>query len=922
MNNNDTYFNCVIDNSCSLKIGYMKDDIGKIIFITISLLGALLNLIFIIYNLLKRNKFKNRKASMRKIFLIFPLTDFLTAIYWLISFLYLYGLQDIANKNRLCSLAAVFYIELITFQFTLMNCLLIHFRKVNTNPIEGILKPNKNFIKYIIICILIGAIVNGFSELLGIIGRSPMNTCFINTKFSGESYFGYIFIIPVICIIIAIIQLVHDLFFVKMFNSDKGIRRIHRKNSLYVFVFCLLHIPFIIVMIISLIYKRNNYYIENDYSGNVFLYHFVKTTTILTCSIPLIMNILRQLQGLTRFECINDCLRKKRKSKFLHSSKTIKSFRKMTLTSSDPSMTSDPFEWLEEHVMEYFMRDILIGVTMSLKESKKYDVFSNEYMSVKPEDFKESIKYGVNLKDRDKYKFEDETIENTEYLDVEVIDYAPKVFAYLRKLEKIDIDKMIESFLPKNNKQGIKESQGKSGSFFISTDNNKYMIKTLKSDELELLKHVFLKEYVHHIEKNPDSLLCRLYGMYNIIFGQGDEILIIVMRNVIGDFKDNTIVKFDLKGSTYKRKANFDMNNNNNVLKDLDFNEFEKNIMLSLSSIERLREATKKDSLFLCKSGLMDYSLFLVKLTLSKDEAIDTFGEQIAEKQSDDFIQIISPNNKSKKNKKRVSYTGEGKNIDIEHYKQYLFPSLTQGTAYIISIIDYFQIFNFFKYMESSIKTGIFNKKNKMNAISCVDPKTYSERFIRYINNLTDFKTLLSDEIKEEKNEENSSDLDSEDDSEDDSFFKKQIDTGDFIGAKGEIFTTQTGEKTLRVEEYKFKCNTQVEKNNLINAITKAKNESKEVKDVIQFPKIEIKERKKVIKDLKSYNKVNDTNIEDNIFEFLKTGKFFKIDKKKMEKAIKNNIERKQSFKGINSGGDIQQKKSIKLKIKKLFKGK
>ena len=125
-----------------------------------------------------------------------------------------------------------------------------------------------------------------------------------------------------------------------------------------------------------------------------------------------------------------------------------------------------------------------------------------------------------------------------------------------------------------------------------------------------------------------------------------------------------------------------------------------------------------------------------------------------------------------------------------------------------------------------------------------------------------------------------------------------------------------------RVEEYKFKCNTQVEKNNLINAITKAKNESKEVKDVIQFPKIEIKERKKVIKDLKSYNKVNDTNIEDNIFEFLKTGQFFKIDKKKMEKAIKNNIERKQSFKGINSGGDIQQKKSIKLKIKKLFKGK
>ena len=35
-------------------------------------------------------------------------------------------------------------------------------------------------------------------------------------------------------------------------------------------------------------------------------------------------------------------------------------------------------------------------------------------------------------------------------------------------------------------------------------------------------------------------------------------------------------------------------------------------------------------------------------------------------------------------------------------------------------------------------------------------------------------------------------------------FFKRLIDTGDFIGAKGEIFTTQTGEKTLRVEDFTF----------------------------------------------------------------------------------------------------------------------
>ncbi len=35
-------------------------------------------------------------------------------------------------------------------------------------------------------------------------------------------------------------------------------------------------------------------------------------------------------------------------------------------------------------------------------------------------------------------------------------------------------------------------------------------------------------------------------------------------------------------------------------------------------------------------------------------------------------------------------------------------------------------------------------------------------------------------------------------------FFKKQIDSGDFIGVKGEMFTTQTGEKTLRVKNFTF----------------------------------------------------------------------------------------------------------------------
>ena len=35
-------------------------------------------------------------------------------------------------------------------------------------------------------------------------------------------------------------------------------------------------------------------------------------------------------------------------------------------------------------------------------------------------------------------------------------------------------------------------------------------------------------------------------------------------------------------------------------------------------------------------------------------------------------------------------------------------------------------------------------------------------------------------------------------------FFKDNIDLGDFIGASGEVFTTHTGEKTIRVDSFQF----------------------------------------------------------------------------------------------------------------------
>ena len=98
--------------------------------------------------------------------------------------------------------------------------------------------------------------------------------------------------------------------------------------------------------------------------------------------------------------------------------------------------------------------------------------------------------------------------------------------------------------------------------------------------------------------------------MYTIKVQKG-EILVIVMRNVIGEFKDNIIAKYDLKGSSAKRITNFDMDRiTDSTMKDLNFKKYEKGIMIMQDDIERFRNLIEEDSKFLSRMELMDYSLF------------------------------------------------------------------------------------------------------------------------------------------------------------------------------------------------------------------------------------------------------------------------------------------------------------------------
>jgi hypothetical protein len=217
--------------------------------------------------------------------------------------------------------------------------------------------------------------------------------------------------------------------------------------------------------------------------------------------------------------------------------------------------------------------------------------------------------------------------------------------------------------------------------------------------------------------------------------------------------------------------------------------------MISQENVDQIRNIISLDSKFLSDSGLMDYSLFLIKITLNKEEAADIFGKNIKQDQDNALKKLFSgkiisndinkdennisnndnDNDNNKNNNEIIEEeedvsilkiddnkeNGIGIKHDIKYYKQYLYPSLNEGVGYIISIIDYFQYFNFYKVIEAGIiskfKTGLNKALN--NTISCVDPKTYSERFINYVNQLTDISQIIEgspvplQEIQEEKNE-------------------------------------------------------------------------------------------------------------------------------------------------------------------------
>jgi hypothetical protein len=360
----------------------------------------------------------------------------------------------------------------------------------------------------------------------------------------------------------------------------------------------------------------------------------------------------------------------------------------------------------------------------------------------------------------------DTMVNSRENFEILCVEYAPKIFSYLRQLDKVPEDMIITSMLPMNNKSGIKETEGKGGSFFINSDDYEFVMKTITEAEFKIMVKLLQNKMVDYFRTNNNSLICRIYGVYKISIQTGiiknDEIYFILMKNVIGSFYDNLLCKYDLKGSRLNRKVQSE-NVDKDVLKDINFNEVEEIFLLNKDDAKKLLDIVEKDSNFLCSSGIMDYSLLVAKISLNNYEINSLFGKNHRKKTEAQYLQMIG------KDRETISYTNtirESKEINnnkeeekedeitndendkirfkegkIASLKKYMFPSLKGDIVYIMSIIDYFQIFNLQKNLENKYKK--FKTGAKKEEISSIPPDEYKDRFIEFVKRKTDSEQFL-----------------------------------------------------------------------------------------------------------------------------------------------------------------------------------
>lgn len=103
------------------------------------------------------------------------------------------------------------------------------------------------------------------------------------------------------------------------------------------------------------------------------------------------------------------------------------------------------------------------------------------------------------------------------------------------------------------------------------------MLKTLKPSEVDILfAQDFLENYFKYMMENPDSLLSKIFGVFEVTVSSNPPMFFLITENMIGDEFACINRCFDLKGSLHNRltKLTDDQKKNGSGLKTLKDQNF------------------------------------------------------------------------------------------------------------------------------------------------------------------------------------------------------------------------------------------------------------------------------------------------------------------------------------------------------------
>lgn len=101
-------------------------------------------------------------------------------------------------------------------------------------------------------------------------------------------------------------------------------------------------------------------------------------------------------------------------------------------------------------------------------------------------------------------------------------DYYPMVFHKLRQHFSVDSRSYLMSICGDKALRCL-GSPGKSGSVFFISGDDRYIIKTMRKNEVRHLQSI-IWHYYEHVRRNPDTLLTKFYGLYRIKGSTGRKV--------------------------------------------------------------------------------------------------------------------------------------------------------------------------------------------------------------------------------------------------------------------------------------------------------------------------------------------------------------------------------------------------------------